>query len=103
MITDYSSISFDFAYLKKPLVYYQFDAEQYRKEQYEEGYFSYEKDGFVPVLTSCNQVVEFISEIYNSDYGQFNNRKLYLERVENFFEFFDQKNTSRVYAAIEQL
>lgn len=103
LITDYSSISFDFAYLKKPLVYYQFDAEQYRKEQYEEGYFSYEKDGFGPVLTSCNQVVEFISEIYNSDYEQFNNRKLYLERVENFFEFFDQKNTSRVYAAIEQL
>ena len=27
MVTDYSSVAFDFAFLRKPVIYYQFDAE----------------------------------------------------------------------------
>ena len=30
LITDYSSVAFDFAYMKKPLQYFQFDYEEFR-------------------------------------------------------------------------
>ena len=34
MITDYSSVAIDFAYMKKPTLYYQFDEEKFRRGQY---------------------------------------------------------------------
>ena len=46
LITDYSSVFFDFAYMKKPEIFFQFDNERYRNSHYKEGYFSYELDGF---------------------------------------------------------
>ena len=49
LITDYSSIQTDFAYMKKSLSYYHFDYDRFTKEHYQKGYFSYDKDGFGPV------------------------------------------------------
>ena len=49
LITDYSSIFFDFGYLEKPVIYTHFDYETYRLEDYPEGYFNYKKDGFGPI------------------------------------------------------
>lgn len=44
MITDYSSVAFEFAYLRKPIVYYQFDKKAFfEKHTYRKGYFDYEK------------------------------------------------------------
>ncbi|MDR3329317.1 MAG: CDP-glycerol glycerophosphotransferase family protein [Prevotellaceae bacterium] len=34
LITDYSGVAFDFAYMKKPLVYYQLDLEEYHRRHY---------------------------------------------------------------------
>ena len=31
MVTDYSSVFFDMIYMKKPIVFYQFDEDEYRK------------------------------------------------------------------------
>ena len=36
-ITDYSSIHFDVAFLKKPIIYYQFDKEYFFKKHYQLG------------------------------------------------------------------
>ena len=38
LITDYSSVAFDFAYMKKKTIYCQFDLEKYRSEQYGIGF-----------------------------------------------------------------
>ena len=46
LVTDYSSIFFDFAYLRKPIIYAHFDYKEYRMNHYPKGYFDYEKDGF---------------------------------------------------------
>ena len=47
VVTDYSSIAFDFAYLRKPVVYAQFDKEEFfAGHTYDQGYFDYERDGF---------------------------------------------------------
>ena len=41
LITDYSSVFFDYGYMMKPMVFYQFDLDEYRDKHYNEGYFSY--------------------------------------------------------------
>lgn len=51
LITDYSSVFFDFAYMEKPVLYYQFDEDEFREKHYEEGYFDYRRDGFGEVVT----------------------------------------------------
>ena len=83
LVTDYSSVAFDFAYLKKPVVYSQFDKEEfYKKHTYSEGYFSYENDGFGPVCTDLKSTVKaIVDEINNSC----ENNEKYLARIEKFY------------------
>jgi CDP-glycerol glycerophosphotransferase len=50
LITDFSSVSFDFAYMKKPLIYFQFDEDEFNRKHYKKGYFSHKDDGFGPVV-----------------------------------------------------
>ncbi len=50
LITDYSSVFFDAGYMEKPVIYYQFDMDEFRKFHYQEGYFFYEEHGFGPVV-----------------------------------------------------
>ena len=97
LVTDYSSIYFDFAYMKKPLVYYQFDYEKYRKGQYQEGYFSYDKDGFGKIAKDENQLVDELEQIIGRGLII---EDIYLKRSESFFEFHDQSNCERTFEAI---
>ena len=46
LVTDFSSVYFDFAYMKKPVAYYQFDEEMYRRLQYKEGNLLLQKRRF---------------------------------------------------------
>lgn len=100
MITDYSSVNMDFAYMRKPLIYYQFDKEEFRSRQYEEGYFSYENDGFGPVIESEEDVVQKIIEYIDKNYEV---EEIYKNRMNDYFELHDQNNCRRNYEAICEL
>jgi CDP-glycerol glycerophosphotransferase (TagB/SpsB family) len=51
LITDYSSVAFDVAYMKKPIIYFQFDSATFFSEHsYSKGYYDYEELGFGPVV-----------------------------------------------------
>lgn len=97
MITDYSSVFFDFAYMGKPVIYYQFDSEKFRALQYQEGYFSYEEDGFGPVAYSHSQLMQTLSDYLDKDMKM---PEEYRGRVDGFFAFRDTNNCRRVYEAI---
>ncbi|MCI9084587.1 MAG: teichoic acid biosynthesis protein B [Bacilli bacterium] len=99
MITDYSSVSLDFAYMKKPVLYYQFDNKEFRKKQLQEGYFSYENNGFGKIYEDEHELISEIIKIYNNNYKLENN---YLKRINNFFELNDKKNSERVYNMIKE-
>lgn len=92
LITDFSSIYFDFAYQGKPVLYYHFDYEFYRKGHYAEGYFSYENDGFGPIVKDESSLIEMIKIIgdnnwnLNGDYGS---------RIYRFFPMRDKNNCQR--------
>ena len=68
LITDYSSVYMDFAYMKKLTIYYQFDYKEYRTKQYSNGYFDYIKDGFGPVVYKEKDLLNKIIESYNNKY-----------------------------------
>lgn len=100
LITDYSSIAMDFAYQKKPLLYYQFDYEMFRNNHYPEGYFSYEENGFGPVCYQCENLLD---ELENLIHNQFHLEDPYQTRVQGFFLENDFCNCERNYQAIKDL
>ncbi|MCW2759961.1 MAG: glycosyl transferase family 2 [Marmoricola sp.] len=64
LVTDYSSIAFNAAYLERPVVYFQFDAEAVLSGAHvgQRGYFDYERDGFGPVTPDRESTVRAIAE-----------------------------------------
>lgn len=68
LITDYSSVAFDFAFLRKPIIYYQFDYERYRALQFREGWFSYENNGFGPVVRSIDALEASIESVVSGNF-----------------------------------
>lgn len=101
LITDYSSVSFDFAYLKKPLVYYQFDQDTFFKHSLSEkaDFFSDSRDGFGPVITDHDALVEELCLMMKTKKME----KKYQERVDEFFYKIDKRNSQRVYEAIASM
>ncbi len=99
MVTDHSSVQLDFAYMKKPLTYFQFDNDRYWKYHYQKGYFDYEKDGFGPVFTEPDGLMDYISERAALS---FENEEKYLQRHKDFFTLYDTDNSKRNYEAIKE-
>lgn len=100
MITDYSSVSVDFGYMKKPVIYYQFDFEKFRAGHCEEGYFSYERDGFGPVCYNPNDIIINVEKYIKNN---FKIEKCYKDRHELFFKLYDNNNCGRTFEAIENI
>ena len=94
LITDYSSVFFDMVYMKKPVIFYQFDYEIFRKGQYPEGYFSY---GDTPFGKQCFRKEEVFLELRKQIENQFAVSREYLDAHQRFFPLFDTENTRRAY------
>ncbi len=98
MLTDHSGIQFDFANMRKPLVYFHPDT---LPPQYDEGGLKYDTMGFGPVCVNTDQVIDELCEYMK------NNCELkdeYRRRIDNFFAFNDTNNCERVYeAALEYI
>lgn len=101
LVTDYSSVAFDFAYLKKPVVYIQWDKKAfYSGAVYDQGYFDYDEMGFGPVCENYERAVDTIVSIIESDCKI---SDYYQKRRNDFYGHFDQNNCRRVYEAIKKL
>ncbi len=102
LVTDYSSVFFDFAFLRKPVVYSQFDNEQFfsGEHSYTKGYFSYEENGFGPVCYDLESTVDEMIKYIENDCK---NSDEYIGRIEDFYEYFDSDSCKRVYENIRKL
>ncbi|MCV3438503.1 CDP-glycerol glycerophosphotransferase family protein, partial [Campylobacter lari] len=101
MITDYTSASFEVGYLKKPVIYYQFDREYFfNNHSYKQGWFDYEKYGFGPVVFSEQKLIEKLQ--YYLKNGMCLEEK-YLKNIDNIFKFRDLKCCERVFKYIDNL
>lgn len=97
LVTDYSSVFFDVAYLEKPVVYYQFDEAEFRQYHYQKGYFDYRRDGFGPV---CSEESALLQELAYSLAHAMQMAPEYKAQTAAFFPLHDDHNCQRTYEAI---
>lgn len=91
MITDYSGVQFDFAYMRKPIVYSHFkEVPPY----FEEGSFNYETMAFGELCTSIDEIVDTVCEYIDTNCQM---KQQYRKRCDNFFEYNDTNNCKRIY------
>ncbi len=96
LITDYSSVIFDFAYMQKPVLLYQFDEKLFRETQYGEGYFNYRDN---PISSWHEYRSTLIAELDRMlQDGVTEN-----SRSSEFFSFHDTNNCKRNYEAVKAL
>ena len=100
LVTDYSSVAFDFAYLEKPVIYCQFDRDFFFSEHYKSGYYDYENDGFGEVLYDLASAIECISTYILKGCKL---QEKYRKRIRKFFAYNDRNNCKRIYDEVSKL
>src|SRR3712207_2150613 len=90
LITDYSSIIFEYSLLDKPIIFFAYDYEKY-KNNLRNFYFGYEE--FIPgkMLRTSEEVLNEIQESMEGSY----NKELIRKFSKRFCEYTDGKSTKR--------
>ena len=99
LITDYSSVFFDFVYMKKPVIFFQYDLEKFRQAHYANGWFDY-NFSFGPVISSKDNLINTIKQCIDQNFIM---DKEYKSRVDEYFPLRDAFNTQRVFDCIKRL
>ena len=91
MITDYSSVAFDFAYLEKPVIYYQY-GDDYHFDM--ESAIGADEVDFGEIIKEEDALVNKIISYLDNDCKM---EDEFVEKVKKFFKFSDKNNSKRVY------
>lgn len=94
MVTDHSGIQYDFAYMKKPIVYYHPET---LPPQYMAKTMNYEEMGFGPV---CKSEDELVNSIISAMLDGCKMNVEYDRRVSDFFTYSDHNNCERIFEAL---
>ena len=83
LITDYSSVFFDYANLKRPIIFYMYDLEHYRDES-NGFYFSVEEELPGKIVKTDDDLIDEIIRVtkefkYDEKYKKFNDKFNYLD------------------------
>lgn len=94
MVTDYSGVQFDFAYMKKPVVYFHPDE---LPAHYDDGGFFYDTMGFGEICTTSDMLVDTLCAYMENGCQM---KPEYAARVEDFYHYDDHNNCQRIYDEI---
>ncbi len=102
LVTDYSSVAFNIAYIDRPTVYFQFDRDAMLGGLHvgRRGYFDYRRDGFGPVVEDLQAAEAAI--LAAIEHGP-RPTPAYQERIDATFPVRDGQACARVVAAVEEL
>ncbi|WP_400243442.1 CDP-glycerol glycerophosphotransferase family protein [Niallia sp. JL1B1071] len=82
LITDYSSVFFDYGNLKRPMIFFVYDIESYR-DKLRGFYFDFEKTAPGPLVKTTEEVIASVHELKDSvssqKFNDFYNKFCYLE------------------------
>ncbi len=96
MITDYSSVGFDFSFLNKPIIYYQFDRNRFIGKR--PSHLDLDKDLPGSIVKDSSQLLETLNM-----YGDLDFRMLPENRIKanKFIKYRDLHSSERIYNVIE--
>lgn len=100
LITDYSSVMYDFFFQQKPAICYMFDRKQWESQPPGPPHISYEQDLPVDIATTPEGVLNHLSWYLKNDceMTEENQRKSI-----QFFSYRDNNNCERIYRSIVDL
>ncbi len=91
MVTDYSGVQFDFAYMRKPLVYLHHND---IPKHYDEGVFTYDTMAFGEICHTNEELVDVLCRYMEEGCVM---KEEYRRRADDFFAFRDHNNCERIY------
>lgn len=95
LITDYSSVAWDMYYQKKPIVFYQFDIEEY--DRYQGSYLDMETELFGDRVFTIDSLIKNIEEYISREFKE---KDEYAAMRSKYFTHVDKNNCERTYNAI---
>lgn len=95
LITDYSSVFFDYAVLKRPIFFYAYDLEDYR-DKLRGFYFDFIKDAPGPIIKSTEKLIDAINSASTTTYYD----KLYDDFFAKFCYLEDGKASEKVVSTL---
>lgn len=96
MVTDYSGIQYDFAYMRKALIYFH---PEELPAQYQDGGINYETMGFGPICKTEKELINLLCKYMANNCKP---EEKYIKRADDFFAFNDHKNCERIYNEIKK-
>jgi|SRR5690625_2880041 len=83
LLTDYTSVSWDFLYQNKPIIFYMFDQETL--------YLDLDKDLYGYKAKDLKEVIKTLEYIVTGE-----NTNPWYEKAKDYFDYFDQENCRRL-------
>lgn len=96
MVTDYSGVQFDFAYQRKPVVYYH---PEVLPPSYEEGVYRYDKNGFGEICTKHDELIDTLCDYIRNECKI---KPFYNDRANDFFAYDDFNSCERIYNEVKK-
>lgn len=94
LITDYSSVSFDFTLMKKPVLYYHFDESRF----FNKGILRPVNETFLgDIAETEEQLISYIEEIISENF------KANAEDLSGIFKYIDHDNSKRIYEVVNDI
>ncbi len=91
MVTDFSGVQFDFAYMYKPVVYLHHHK---IPQHYEEGTYHYKTMAFGEITHNNDELINLLIDYMKNDCKM---KDVYSKRVDDFFAYHDHNNCQRIY------
>ncbi|WP_400243451.1 CDP-glycerol glycerophosphotransferase family protein [Niallia sp. JL1B1071] len=95
LITDYSSVAWEVYYLKKPVIFFQFDLDEY--ERLTGSYIDMNEGLFGDRVFNSDDLINTITDYVQQNFKE---KDIYASQRERYFKYIDNHNSERVYNEI---
>jgi len=96
LVTDYSSVAFDFSFLHRPVAYYQFDRERFLGFRGSHLDLDHELPG--PITHTAGHLLTEVERAAGRDFVM---ESEYVRRADRFITHRDQQNCDRIFEAVK--
>ncbi|WP_188496023.1 CDP-glycerol glycerophosphotransferase family protein [Pullulanibacillus pueri] len=98
MITDYSSVAFDFSFLTKPIIYYQFDRSRFIGKL--GSHLDLDNDLPGDIVYDQESILQLVEEYAQSDFEMKKENEI---RASKFLKFKDLRSSERIYNEVTKV